>query len=76
MKVKEKVDCLAEEFKGQVIFVYTTDDELADDLLMSSAPSISIVCGEDILTELEGVEGIRTYRKEIRDALEEMEEDC
>jgi hypothetical protein len=75
-KVKEKVDRLAEEFKGQVIFVHTKDDELADDLMMSSAPSLSIVCGEDILAALEGVEGIRKYRGEIREAFEEMKEDC
>ncbi len=74
-KVKEKIERLAEEFKGQAIFVQTLDPKLADSLWMKKAPSVAIAFGDEVLSQIKSVAGIGEYRSEIREAIEEIEEE-
>lgn len=74
-KVAEKIERLAEEFKGQAIFVKTLDPKLADSLWMKKAPSVAIAFGDEVFSQIKGVAGIGEYRSEIREALEEIEEE-
>ena len=74
-KVLEKLQVLADEFRGEARFVVTQDSELADSLWMNKAPTVSFLHGDEIMGHIRGVASIRDYRRELRNALEEVEED-
>ena len=75
-KIDRIMEDLAEEFDDDALFVKVTPtSKVKHELGIEKIPSVVILSGDEIFSQIEGVAGKRDYRRDIEDAIDETGED-
>ena len=72
-----RMERLAQEYTEDVLFVQVFPDKgIMDDLGVDQLPAVVILADDEIISQIAGVANLKTYRADIDEALESIEEDA
>ena len=75
-KIDKIMNELAEEFEDEALFVKVIPNtHVKRELGIEEAPAVVILSDDEIFSQIEGVSKIKEYRRDIQDALDDMDEE-
>jgi hypothetical protein len=73
-KIDKIMNTLAEEFEDEALFVKVVpSSSVKRELGIEKLPAVVILSDDEIFSQIEGVRSTKNYRRDIQDALDEME---